>query len=64
MSSFGAILKNELYKTIRRPRSYIGVGVISFICVMLQSAFYQDGKEILSFVTQQFESTFQIQGEA
>ncbi len=63
MSSFGAILKNELYKTIRRPRSYIGVGVISFICVMLQSAFYQDGKEILSFVTQQFESTFQIQGE-
>ncbi len=63
MSSFGAILKNELYKTIRRPRSYIGIGVISFICVMLQSAFYQDGKEILSFVTQQFESTFQIQGE-
>lgn len=63
MSSFGAILKNELYKTIRRPRSFIGIGVISFICVMLQSAFYQDGKEILSFVTQQFESTFQIQGE-
>ncbi|QLH48023.1 MAG: hypothetical protein HWD58_21945 [Bacteroidota bacterium] len=25
--------------------------------------FYQDGKEILSFVTQQFESTFQIEGQ-
>lgn len=63
MNGFGAILTNELIKTIRRPRSYIGFGVIAFICIMLESAFYQDGKEILSFVTQQFESTFQIEGQ-
>jgi ABC-2 type transport system permease protein len=63
MSGFGAILKNELIKTIRRPRSFIGFGVITFICLMLQAAFYHDGKEILSFVTQQFESVFNVEGK-
>ena len=29
---------------------------------MLQAAFYQDGKEILSFVTQQLDSVFNVQG--
>jgi ABC-2 type transport system permease protein len=62
MGGFGAILKNELYKTIRRPRSFIGFVVILFICLMLQGAFYHDGKELISFVTQQFESVFNIQG--
>jgi len=62
MSEFMAILKNELIKTVRRPRSFIGFGVILFICLMLQAAFYHDGKEIISFVTQQFEQTFDIQG--
>lgn len=63
MKEFVAILKNELIKTIKRPRSFIGFGVILFICIMLQTAFYHDGKEILSFVTQQFENTFNIQGK-
>lgn len=62
MKEFKAILTNELIKTIRRPRSFIGFGVILFICIMLQAAFYHDGKEIISFVTQQFESVFNIQG--
>lgn len=60
--SFAAILKNEFIKTIRRPRSFIGFVVILFVCLMLQAAFYHDGKEIISFVTQQFESVFNIQG--
>ncbi len=63
MREFRAILTNELIKTIKRPRSFIGFGVIIFICAMLQSAFYHDGKEILSFVTQQFENTFSIEGK-
>ena len=62
MNEFLAILKNELIKTIRRPRSYIGFGVIAFICLMLQGAFYQDGKELLSTVTAQFDNIFNVQG--
>ena len=62
MKEFFAILKNELIKTIRRPRSYIGFAVISFICLMLQGAFYQDGKELLTTVTAQFDNIFNVQG--
>ncbi|MCC7031139.1 MAG: ABC transporter permease subunit [Chitinophagaceae bacterium] len=62
MKSFIAILNNELYKTMKRPRTYIGFGVIIFICAMLQAAFYHDGKEILSFVTQQLDMVFNVQG--
>jgi ABC-2 type transport system permease protein len=63
MIPFTAILKNELVKISRRPRSYIGFAVITFICIMLQFAFYQDGKAIMSFVTQQLENAFNIQGK-
>lgn len=63
MKEFAALLKNELIKIARRPRSYIGFAVITFVCVLLQFAFYQDGKEILSFVTQQLESSFAIEGK-
>ena len=62
MKEFAAILKNEMIKTIRRPRSFIGFAVISFICLMLQGAFYQDGKEILATVTGQLDNVFSIQG--
>ncbi len=63
MTAFTALLKNELIKISRRPRSYIGFGVITFICLMLQFAFHQDGSNILSFVTQQLENSFAIQGK-
>lgn len=63
MIPFTAILKNELIKISRRPRSYIGFAVITFICLILQLAFYQDGVAILSFVTQQLEASFAIQGK-
>lgn len=63
MSAFTPILKNELVKISRRPRSYIGFVVITFICLMLQFAFHQDGKAILGFVTQQLENSFAIQGK-
>ena len=63
MKEFIAILKNEIIKTIKRPRSFIGFGIIAFICLMLQSAFYHDGKEILSFVTGQLENVFNVEGK-
>lgn len=62
MSSFKSLYINEWIKTMKRPRSYIGFAIIIFICGMLQSAFYHDGKEILSFVTQSLENSFDING--
>jgi ABC-2 type transport system permease protein len=62
MKEFVAVVKNEIYKTIRRPRSFIGFAIIAFICSMLQAAFYQDGQEILSTVTGQFANVFSIEG--
>jgi len=60
---FVRILKNELIKTIKKPRSFIGFGVVAFICLLLQAAFYNDGKEILSFVTGQLENSLTIEGQ-
>jgi ABC-2 type transport system permease protein len=60
---FVRILKNELIKTIKKPRSFIGFGVVAFICLLLQAAFYNDGKEILSFVTGQLENSLSIEGQ-
>jgi ABC-2 type transport system permease protein len=62
MIEFWALLKNELIKTGKRPRTFIGFGVITFICLMLQLAFKHDGKEIIGFITQQIENTFSIEG--
>ncbi|MBK7763855.1 MAG: ABC transporter permease subunit [Bacteroidetes bacterium] len=62
MKEFIAIFKNELVKTMKRPRSFIGFAIISFVCMVLQAAFYQDGKELLSMVTSQFEQVFSVQG--
>jgi ABC-2 type transport system permease protein len=61
---FKALVYNELIKTIRRPRSFIGFAVILFVCVLLQGAFYNDGKEILGFITQQVDTLFDVQGNA
>jgi ABC-2 type transport system permease protein len=61
---FKALVYNELIKTIRRPRSFIGFAVIFFVCILLQGAFYKDGKEILGFITQQVDTLFDVQGNA
>lgn len=63
MSSFKNLYINEWVKTMKRPRSFIGFAIIIFVCAMLQSAFYHDGKEILSFVTQSLENSFDIKGK-
>jgi len=62
MKEFWAILKNELIKTVKRPRSFIGFGVVIFICFVLQAALYNDGKEMLSLITNQIENSISING--
>jgi hypothetical protein len=62
MPLFTAILFNEIIKVMRRPRSFIGFAVVRLTCLILQGAFYSDGREVLSFVTQQIHLQFDIQG--
>lgn len=57
------LLKSELYKILRRPRSYIGFVVIAAIVFLIELALYVDGKSYLQFLFQQLESAFQIEGK-
>jgi ABC-2 type transport system permease protein len=63
MSSFLALLHNELIKTFRKPRTFISFIALTILCLTLQYGFYHDGKEIIGFVTSQLEENFAIQGE-
>ncbi len=62
MHPFFAALYTELLKIRARPRSIIGFVVITAIIVLIQLAFYADGSAYIGFITQQFESSFYIQG--
>lgn len=57
------LLQSELYKILRRPRSYIGFVVIAAIVSLIELALYVDGKSYLQFLFQQLESAFQIEGK-
>lgn len=59
---FGALLKNEIIKTIRKPRTYISFIALSILVLALQYGFLHDGKEIIRLVTQQLEADFEISG--
>ncbi len=56
------LLKVELYKIFSRPRSYIGFVAIAILVFVFQLALYVDGKTYLTFLIQQLESKFSIQG--
>lgn len=53
----------ELYKIIRRPRSYIGFAAIAAIVAAIHLAMYIDGPGYVSFFIQQLEQSFSIQGK-
>lgn len=63
MREFNAILKNEIIKTIKRPRSFIGFVVVAFVCIVLQAAMHSDGGEMIGFVTSSLENTLSIKGK-
>jgi ABC-2 type transport system permease protein len=57
------LIKIELYKIIRRPRSYIGFVAIAFIVTVIHLALYVDGLNYIQFFIQQVEQSFDIQGK-
>ncbi len=62
MSNFAGLLYNELYKTFKKPRTYISFIALAILVCALQYGFYHDGKEIINFVIQQLQQDFEING--
>ncbi|ULQ52519.1 ABC transporter permease [Flavihumibacter fluvii] len=57
------ILRIELYKVFKRPRTYISFVAIGAIVVLIQLAFYAEGNNYMAFGMQSLTQTFDIQGK-
>src|SRR5215204_4884961 len=59
----GALLKLELYKIFRKPRTYIAFAAIAAIVVLIQLALYADGAVYLEFVMRSINESFTVEGK-
>lgn len=57
------ILKIELFKIFRRPRTYIAFVAIGVIICLIQMAFYLDGETYINFMLQSILQSFDIEGK-
>lgn len=57
------LLKIELFKIFRRPRTYIAFAAIAAIISLIQLALYSDGEAFLQFGMQSLKETFDINGK-
>jgi len=57
------LLKIELFKIFRRPRTYIAFAAIAAIIILIQLAFYSDGESFLQFGMQSLKDSFDINGK-
>ncbi|MBS1607850.1 MAG: ABC transporter permease subunit [Bacteroidetes bacterium] len=57
------LLKIELFKIFRRPRTYIAFAAIAAIIILIQLAFYSDGENFLQFGMQSLKESFDIKGK-
>jgi ABC-2 type transport system permease protein len=57
------ILKIELFKIFKRPRTYISFAAIAAIVLLIQLALYLDGGTYVQFMLQGIENTFNIDGK-
>lgn len=53
---------NEFVKIAAKPRSYIGIGAITLIIVIILFAMKSDGLSFISFVTAPFEQSLAFEG--
>jgi ABC-2 type transport system permease protein len=56
------LIKIELFKISRKPRTYIAFAAITSIVLLIQMALYADGEQYLQFAMQALSATFQIDG--
>lgn len=57
------LLKTELFKILKRPRTYIGFGAILFIVVALELAFFAEGETLVGMAMQNLQSVFRLEGK-
>ena len=55
-------LINEYVKILAKPRSYIGIGALTILILLIIFAMKADGESILSFATASFEQTLSFSG--
>jgi len=60
---FSRIVYIELYKTFRKPRTYIAFAAIAAIVGLIQLGFYADGDNYIQFGMQSLSDSFDIGGE-
>jgi ABC-2 type transport system permease protein len=53
----------ELYKIVKRPRSYIGLAAIAAIVAAIHLAMYIDGPNYVDFFFEQLRKSYSIQGK-
>lgn len=56
------LIKIELFKIFKKPRTYIAFGAIAVIIFLVQTAFYIDGEKYVSFMMASVESSFSMEG--
>ena len=57
------LLRTELYKISKRPRTYIGFGAILIIVLALEFAFFAEGDTLIGLAFQNLESVFRLEGK-
>lgn len=56
------MLRWELYKIFRRPRTYISFAIITAIALVIQLAMFVDGRSFVTFAMQGISEQFDFQG--
>lgn len=56
------LIKIELYKIFRKPRTYIGFGAIAFIVIVVNLGFLFEGEELLGFLIDSLKDKFLLSG--
>jgi ABC-2 type transport system permease protein len=54
---------NEFIKILSKPRSYLGIGALTLLILIIILAMKADGNSIISFVTSSFEQTLTFNGD-
>lgn len=56
------LIRQELYKIIRRPRTYISFAIIAAVALIIEAAMLADGKAFVDFVLSAVNESFDVQG--
>lgn len=56
------LIRTELYKTFRRPRTYLSFGIVAAITFVIQLAMLSDGKSFVGFALSGINEQFDIRG--